>query len=208
MMLDLTVLPGYIAVILLFLGPPGPDMAYMVAVGLEGGRRAALKAILGIATGMSVYAAAVVVGLARIAESYPAVLNAVRVFGAVYLLWLAYQTMRNARRAISGHSNIEAGRWYLRGMFVSLTNPKIILFFLAVLPQFIGSAGNPALQMAMLGAIDILMEIVLYGAIGILAGSFHARFTGATKGTAVLNYIASAVYFVLAGTIVAGMSFG
>jgi threonine/homoserine/homoserine lactone efflux protein len=130
----------------------------------------------------------------------------VRIFGAAYLLWLAYQTIRNARRALSGHSDLKAGRWYLRGMFVSLTNPKIILFFLAVLPQFMGSAQNPGLQMAMLGAVDILMEIILYGCIGILAGSFHARLVGSTKATTVLNYIASAVYIALAGTIVAGIS--
>ncbi len=70
-MVDLTVLPGYVAMILLFLGPPGPDMAYMLAVGLEGGRRAAVKAILGIGTGMSVYVAAVVIGLGKIAQTYP-----------------------------------------------------------------------------------------------------------------------------------------
>ena len=55
-MVDWTVLPAFLGVILVFLIPPGPDMAYMLAVGLQGGRRAAVKAILGIATGMSVYA--------------------------------------------------------------------------------------------------------------------------------------------------------
>ncbi|MFJ4521031.1 LysE family translocator [Streptomyces sp. NPDC088810] len=200
-MVDLTVLPAYVAVILLFLGPPGPDMAYMLAVGLEGGRRSAVKAILGIGTGMSVYAAAVVAGMGEIARSHPLVLDAVRILGAAYLLWLAYVTMRHARRAISGRSDVPAGRWYLRGVFVSITNPKIILFFLAVLPQFIGSAENPGLQMAILGAIDILMEVILYGCIGILAGFFHARLVDSTKATAVLNYIACTVYVVLAGTI-------
>ncbi|MFJ7150867.1 LysE family translocator [Streptomyces sp. NPDC100445] len=200
-MVDLTVLPSYVAVILLFLGPPGPDMAYMLAVGLEGGRRSALKAILGIATGMSVYAAAVVAGIGKIAQSHPLVLDAVRIAGAAYLLWLAYVTMRHARRAISGHSDIASGKWYLRGMVVSLTNPKIILFFLAVLPQFIGSADNPSVQMALLGAIDIGMEVVLYGSIGVLSGFFHARLVDSTRATAVLNYIACAVYVVLAVTI-------
>jgi threonine/homoserine/homoserine lactone efflux protein len=200
-MVDLTVLPGYVAVILLFLGPPGPDMAYMLAVGLEGGRRSAVKAILGIGTGMSVYAAAVVAGVGEIARSHPSVLNAVRIFGAVYLLWLAYVTMRHARRAISGHSDVPAGRWYLRGILVSITNPKIILFFLAVLPQFIGSAENPGLQMAILGAINVLMEVILYGCIGVLAGFFHARLVDSTKATAVLNYMACTVYVVLAGAI-------
>ncbi|GAB3292590.1 LysE family translocator [Parasphingorhabdus pacifica] len=170
--MDLTVLPGFIAVILLFLIPPGPDMAYMIAVGLQGGRRSALKAILGIGTGMSIYAAAVVVGLGKIAESHPLVLDSVRILGAAYLLWLTFVTLRKARSTISGDSEITTGRWYLRGMLVSLTNPKIMLFFLAVLPQFIGNADNPALQMAMLGAVDVLMEVVLYGGIGVLAGDF------------------------------------
>ncbi|MEU1318157.1 LysE family translocator [Streptomyces tibetensis] len=200
-MVDLTVLPGYVAVILLFLGPPGPDMAYMLAVGLEGGRRAAVKAILGIGTGMSVYAAAVVAGLGEVARSHPSVLDAIRILGAAYLLWLAYVTMRHARRAISENSDVTAGRWYLRGVFVSITNPKIILFFLAVLPQFIGGADNPSLQMAMLGAINVLMEVILYGCIGVAAGFFHARLVDSTKATTVLNYIACTVYVALAGTI-------
>ncbi|MFI9771287.1 LysE family translocator [Streptomyces sp. NPDC052415] len=201
MMVDLAVLPTYIAVILLFLAPPGPDMAYMVAVGLEGGRASAVRAILGIGTGMCVYAAAVVAGMGEIARSHPSVLDAVRMLGAAYLLWLAYVTLRNARRAINGHGDIATGRWYLRGVLVSLTNPKIILFYLAVLPQFIGDAENPEVQMAMLGAINVLMEVLLYGAIGMLSGFFHARLTGSTKTTAVLNYAACTVYVVLAVAI-------
>ncbi|MER7575111.1 LysE family transporter [Streptomyces sp. NPDC126514] len=85
MMVDLAVLPTYIAVILLFLAPPGPDMAYMVAVGLEGGRASAVRAILGIGTGMCVYAAAVVAGMGEIARSHPSVLDSVRMLGAAYL---------------------------------------------------------------------------------------------------------------------------
>lgn len=200
-MVDLAVLPSYMAVILLFLAPPGPDMAYMLAVGLEGGRLSALKAILGIGTGMSVYAAAVVAGMGEIARSHPSVLDAVRILGAAYLLWLAYVTMRNARRAVNGHGDIATGRWYLRGALVSLTNPKIIIFYLAVLPQFIGSAENPALQMTVLGAINVLMEVILYGCIGVLSGFFHTRLTGSTKATAVLHYAACVVYVVLAAAI-------
>ncbi|MEW2512854.1 LysE family translocator [Streptomyces sp. NPDC046870] len=201
-MVDLAVLPSYVAVILLFLAPPGPDMAYMLAVGLEGGRLSALRAILGIGTGMSVYAAAVVAGMGEIAESHPSVLDTVRILGAAYLLWLAYVTMRSARRAINGHGDITTGRWYLRGMLVSLTNPKIILFYLAVLPQFTGNAENAELQMLVLGAVNVLMEVILYGSIGVLSGFFHARLTGSTKATAVLNYAACVVYVVLAVVIV------
>ncbi|GAA3503281.1 LysE family translocator [Streptomyces prasinosporus] len=201
-MVDLAVLPSYVAVIMLFLAPPGPDMAYMLAVGLEGGRLSALRAILGIGTGMSFYVAAVVAGMGEIARSHPSVLDAVRMLGAAYLLWLAYVTMRSARRAINGHGGIAPGRWYTRGVLVSLTNPKIILFYLAVLPQFMGSADDPEFQMAVLGAINVLMEVVLYGCIGVLSGFFHARLVGSTKVTAVLNYAACTVYIVLATAII------
>ena len=66
-MLDFTVLPAFIGVILVFLAPPGPDMTYMLAVGLQGGRAAAIRAILGIGTGMAAYAGAVAFGLGALA---------------------------------------------------------------------------------------------------------------------------------------------
>lgn len=196
-MLDLSVLPAFIGVILVFLIPPGPDMAYMIAVGLEGGRKAALKAILGIASGMGVYAAAVVVGLGEIAKSYPEVLTGLKLLGAAYLLWLGVTTVRRARVA-SAAREVNAGRWYVRGLSVSLTNPKLILFFLAVLPRFTGHASNTTAQMALLGAVNVCTEFLLYGGIGALAGSFHRRFTSNPKATATLNYLAATVYAILA----------
>lgn len=202
-MLDFGVLPGFIAVILLFLIPPGPDMAYMLAVGIEGGRRSALKAILGIGTGMSIYAAAVVIGLGKLATSYPLLLDAVKVFGAAYMLWLAYVTTRNARRMASGPRGASGGKQYLRGVVVSLANPKLALFFLAVLPQFTGDARNTGLQLAMLGAINVLTEVLLYGSVGVLAGGLHTRFNGSRKAGAALNYIAGCVYLALAIAIAA-----
>lgn len=197
-MVDVQVLPGFVAVILLFLIPPGPDMAYMIAVGLQGGRRSALKAIAGIGTGMSIYAAAVVAGLGGIAQSQPSLLDAVKVCGAAYLLWLAFGTLRHARRRPSGPTDLTTQRWYARGLLISLMNPKVILFFLAVLPQFIGDSQNPTAQLAMLGAVNVFTEVALYGSIGALAGVFHSRFIGNPTSHAVLNYIACAVYAALA----------
>ncbi|MFC7485867.1 LysE family translocator [Knoellia sp. CPCC 206453] len=201
-MVDVGVLLSFVAVILLFLIPPGPDMAYMLAVGLERGRRSALAAILGIGTGMSIYATAVVIGLGRVAESHPPLLDAVKVLGAAYLGWLAYVTFRNARRSTSGSHGPSTGRPYVRGVVVSLTNPKLILFFLAVLPQFMGDAENDGMQLALLGAVNVLAEVVLYGTIGLLAGTFHSRFSGSRGASAALNYIAGGVYLVLALVVV------
>jgi len=202
-MVDLAVLPGFVAVILLFLIPPGPDMAYVVAAGLEAGRRSAVLAIMGIGTGMSVYATAVVIGVGRAAHSYPMLLDAVKLLGAAYLFWLAYVSVRGAHRSTGEVRGASATRPYLRGVIVSLTNPKLLLFFLAVLPQFTGDALNTEMQLAMLGVINVLTEVLLYGTIGVTAGTFHSRFRSSRRAGAVLNYVAGAVYVGLAGVVAA-----
>lgn len=201
--IDLTVLPAFLAVILLFLIPPGPDMAYMVATGLGGGRGAAVRSILGIGTGMSLYAAAVVIGLGTLALAHPGVLDLVKVLGALYLLWLAHGAFRQpaspgpgADRSGTGGNAIR--RPYLRGVIVSLANPKVMLFFVAVLPQFMGAAQNPRMQLALLGAVNVLTEVILYGAMGLLAGTFHARFAQSARSTTLLNRLAGMVYLALA----------
>lgn len=201
-MVDLLVLPAFVGVILAFLAPPGPDMTYMIAVGLQGGRRAAARAILGIGTGMSVYAAAVVLGLARLMQANPAVLDAVRLGGAAFLVWMAWTSLRDARRGSTDIDQVRAGRWYVRGVIISLTNPKLILFFVAVLPQFIGRAESPELQLAMLGAVNVATEVLLYGAIGLLAGAFAARFAQNRRASRHLQQFAGAVYLLLALAIV------
>jgi len=206
---DVSVLPAFVAVILLFLLPPGPDMAYMLAVGLQGGRRAAVKAILGIGTGMSIYAAAVVVGVSRVAASQPLLFDLVKLFGAAYLLFLAYGTIRDARHATpAGVDGNSAGRPYLRGVTVSVANPKVLLFFISVLPQFTGDASAPQLQLAMLGAVNVLTEVVLYGAIGVLAGSLHARLTGSRRAASAVSLVAGTVYVALAVAIVVEVAAG
>ena len=207
---DPGVLPGFVAVILLFLIPPGPDMAYMLAAGLEGGRRSALKAIVGIGTGMTVYATVVSVGVGKAAQSHPVFLDGVKTFGALYLLWLAYATLRGAHRTPDGTGGTSSSRPYLRGVVVSLANPKVLLFFLAVLPQFMGVAQSAGLQLAMLGAVNVLSEVLLYGSIGVLAGAFHSRFMGSRRAGAALSYLAGAVYvalaFVIAAELLGGLS--
>jgi threonine/homoserine/homoserine lactone efflux protein len=207
-MVDLTVLPGFMAVILLFLGPPGPDMAYMLAVGLQGGRRAALRAILGIGTGMIIYAAAVVAGLGQISESHPSLFDALKLVGATYLLWVAYVILRGARHGVGSPDEVADARWYRQGFLISSTNPKIMLFDLAVLPQFTGDARNVTLQLALLGAVNVLSEVVLYGGLGVFAGVFHSRFSQNPTSLAVLNYIACFVYAGLAVVILAEVFIG
>lgn len=201
-MVDFTVLPGFIAAVVLILIAPGPDMAYMIAVGLESGRRAAVTAILGVCTGMGVYTVAVVAGLGALVGSHPWLLTALKIFGAVYLLWLGISALRSAKRSVVRPQGLKQGGWYFRGVMVSVTNPKIILFFLAFLPQFIGDALSPALQLALLGIVDILIELILYGAVGVLAGVFHSHFEENSRIAMLLNCIACIVYLLLSAIVI------
>lgn len=196
--MDVAVLPAFVAMILLFLAPPGPDMAYMIASGLQGGRIGAVRAILGIGTGMSAYAALVALGLGRVVQRWPLVLDVVQVAGAAYLLVLAWRAWRDAPHAGDGPAAVPGRRFYVRGLLVSLANPKLVLFFLAVLPQFVGRATNPSAQLALLGAVNVAAEVVLYGGIGLAAGHAQARLGASRRAGAVLARIAAAVYLVLA----------
>lgn len=198
-MLDVTVLPAFVAMILMFLAPPGPDMMLMVTVGLQGGRAAALKAIAGIGTGMGIYAAAVVLGLGFVADRYPALLSALELIGAGYLFCLAWSSVRHAHEAAAQPTI--SGRWYGRGLAVSLTNPKLMLFFAAVLPDFRGHAANVAGQLALLGAVNITLEVVLYGSIGVFAAQFRDRLTRRPQANVNLHRVAAVAYALLASFI-------
>lgn len=199
---DLSVVPGFVLAVVPILIAPGPDLAYMVAVGLGGGRRAALSAIVGICSGMGIYAVVVIAGMGTIVASSPLALTLIKMFGAGYLLWLGIGALRSARTAAGNQRTLVVGRWYLRGLLVSITNPKLLLFFIALLPQFIGEAASPTLQLALLSVIDILIEFVLYGTVGLFAGSFQSRFADSSKGGRLLHYISGGVYFALATLVV------
>ena len=104
--MDISVLPTFLATILIFLALPGPDMIYMLTVGLKAGPRAAIRAISGIGTGMAVYALIVTAGLGGVIAAAPNILLLIKIVGSGYLFWLGSSTLRSARRNAS-HTDIE-----------------------------------------------------------------------------------------------------
>lgn len=201
-MVDISVLPAFVATILMFLAPPGPDMMLMLTVGLQGGPSAAVKAIAGIATGMSIYMALVTVGLGALAAAHPGLLGLVELFGAAYLVYLAWTTWKDS--TAPAHEPSESApsvHWFSRGLTVALSNPKLMLFFAAVLPRFTGAARSEPHQLALLGGINIALEVILYGAIGIFAGSFQHTLSRRPRVGRYLHRFAAVVYLVLAAVI-------
>ncbi|GAA4094344.1 LysE family translocator [Nonomuraea sp. NPDC050663] len=156
---------------------PGPDMLFVLGCGMRGGARAGLLATAGVATSEAIHVAVAAVGLAALFEAVPLAFTVVRVVGAAYLIYLGVQMIRNrnavpAEVAVTGMSGRKA---FLSGLMTNLLNPKMVTFTIAFLPQFINPAlGQVWLQFAILGVILIVIEFLVDGTVGVLAGRIGA----------------------------------
>jgi threonine/homoserine/homoserine lactone efflux protein len=156
---------------------PGPDMLFVIGQTLAGGAGRGWAALLGIGTGALVHVALAVSGIAALLAASPALFDALRYAGAVYLLWLGFGALRAALRGgAEMRPAAPARRAFRDGLVTNLTNPKVVLFFLAFLPQFVDPGRAPAwVQMALLGPLVPLMGVPFYGLLIAGAGRAAAR---------------------------------
>lgn len=203
-MIDPTVLPLFLLASLLICIAPGTDMAYMVAVGISGGRAAAMRASAGVAVGVLVYSLAVAAGTGVLVQRFPWSLTTIRLIGIGYLAWLAVGAFRDARRRTSlGAREREGGSWFRQGLVVNLTNPKMALFFLAFLPQFLGAATSSAAQFIVLGLCFLVIGYIVDTTVGLLAGALRRRLAPTSSVGRLLSILAGAVYLSLAVVVAA-----
>lgn len=124
---------------------PGPDMSLFLAKTLSGGRRAGLAAMAGAMTGCCFHTLLAALGLSALLAASTTAFGALKIAGALYLLWMAYDAIRNGS-ALSvrngGARSLSVWRTYLLGVGINLTNPKVVLFFVTFLPQFVAT-GDP-----------------------------------------------------------------
>ena len=151
---------------------PGPDVIYVLTRGIAQGRKAGLAAALGFATGCIFHTLLAAVGIAALIRSSPVAFDVVRYAGAAYLVWIGIQALRHRGAfTVEGAAESKAlALIYRQSVIGNILNPKVTLFFLAFLPQFVNSqAGNLGLQMALLGVVFMLVTIVVFGAVAIFA---------------------------------------
>ena len=162
---------------------PGADMAFIVACGLAGGRRAGVVAALGISAGVTVWALVTALGLGAALEAVPPLQLALRVAGAAYLAVLAWQTWRSATEQTRGAVAARTTRQvFVRGFTTNLLNPKMMLFFTAFLPQFVTDDGwSVTAQLVALGVTLQAIGLTIDAAIGYAAGASHSLHGGSTS---------------------------
>lgn len=161
---------------------PGPSVLFTIGRALAAGRRAALLSVVGNALGAAVPLVAVALGLGALVAASATLLLVVKLVGAAYLVYLGVQAFRERRSLVTVLQSRDAGHTYGRrvlrqGFLVGVTNPKTIVFFAAVLPQFTDAkAGHLPVQILLLGAIFLLIALVSDSLWGLAAGTAREWF--------------------------------
>ncbi len=162
-----------IAVLLLEL-TPGPNMAYLAALSLTRGRRAALAGVLGVAMGLMTHAALSALGVGALVAASPLVYETLRWAGVVFMLFLAWEGWRGADDGVAEeHGMASAGQLLLRGFVTNVLNPKSILFFVAVVPGFLTVQGDATARLVALGAIYVGIATAVHLSIVLLAAELR-----------------------------------
>jgi threonine/homoserine/homoserine lactone efflux protein len=165
---------------------PGPSVLFTVSRALAYGRRVALATVLGGAVGSFTAAVAVAIGIGAIVQTSAVVYSVIKFAGAGYLIFLGVQAFRHRRAlraAFEARANPIGGRRSLvQGFVVGLTNPKTVVFFAAILPQFVDpSAGQVSAQMIVLGAVFAAMALAMDSVWGVTAGAVRSWFARSAR---------------------------
>lgn len=144
---DLTVLLAFTAAALVLIVTPGPDMTLFMGKTLTQGRRAGIAAVLGATCGLVVHSVLAALGVSVLLAASETAFYALKIVGATYLVWLAYQAVRNGS-SLSMDNQVPSNRQsfskvWAQGFMINMLNPKIVLFFITFLPQFV-SVSDPS----------------------------------------------------------------
>ncbi|MGL4637349.1 MAG: LysE family translocator [Beijerinckiaceae bacterium] len=160
---DTSVLLTYSIACFILFATPGPDMSLFLSRTIAGGRQAGLASLLGASTGCLLHTVLAALGLSAIIAASPTAFTVLKVLGALYLGWLAIDALRNGS-ALNMKEDGEPKHGFLKtywlGVMVNLINPKVVLFFVTFLPQFV-SASDPNVvgKLAFLGVYFVVFTI-------------------------------------------------
>ncbi|MGI1662863.1 LysE family translocator [Palleronia sp. KMU-117] len=173
-MIDPVLFLAFVPVALALNLTPGADMMFCFAQGMKGGPRPAIAASAGISTGSMIHVLLAGLGLGALIAAFPWVFGAIRWIGAAYLAWLAWKTLRTPL-ALASAPPARPARAFRDGLIVNLSNPKVILFILALLPQFIDPARPVLPQFLACGAVIATGGFVVNALVGTFSGGLGRR---------------------------------
>jgi RhtB (resistance to homoserine/threonine) family protein len=190
-------LPTFIVAGLLFILTPGADTMYILGRSIAQGKKAGIYSVLGIVTGTIIHITLVAFGLSLIVAKSVLIFNLIKYVGAIYLVWLGIKMILAKPIAAAGPdlTKINSHKVYISGILTNLLNPKVILFFLVFLPQFVktSEAHNPV-PFLILGAILTIPGTIWCLTLAMFAARLSKKLKGNNKISIWLNRITSGVF--------------
>ena len=195
--------------LLLFMGAsallaitPGPDILYVITLGITRGAKAAVATTMGLTSGVLVHTTAAALGVSVIFKTSELAFTIVKFAGALYLFYLAYQAFKHRNDLVRLDKVNESPKsyknLYIKGFFMNVLNPKVSLFFLAFLPQFVNPAlGSVPVQMIQLGIVFMFTTIVIFSTCGILANKASAALMERPNIAKIVNTLAASLFLAL-----------
>jgi threonine/homoserine/homoserine lactone efflux protein len=180
---------------------PGPDNVFVLTQSALHGKISGLVVMFGLCTGLLVHTAAVAFGVAIIFQASALAFKMLKVIGASYLLYLAWQIFRASPEQIRMNDNQQRslGALYRRGIIMNVTNPKVSIFFLAFLPQFADpERGSISLQMVALGSVFIIATVLVFGMFALIGGALGDWLNRSKHAQRIMNRVAGTVFVGLA----------
>ncbi|WP_041373190.1 LysE family translocator [Methylobacterium radiotolerans] len=199
---ELSNLLAFAAVALGMVLTPGPNMVYLISRSICQSRTAGLISLGGVALGFVVYMLCAAFGITALVLAVPYAYDAIRIAGAAYLLWLAWQAVRPGGRSpfqVKDLPKDGPAKLFLMGFLTNLLNPKIAVMYLSLLPQFIDPARGSVLGQALaLGSTQIVISVLVNAAIAISAGSIALFLTRRPSFAVVQRWVMGTVLAALA----------
>ena len=180
-MFETELLTVYVGAVLVLIVTPGPDTFFVAATGAAWGPRAGVLAAIGIGFGCFLHIAMATIGISALIATSPWAFGIVKTAGAVYLAWLGFQALRDAWRGHVGDDGGDQKRrtaldLFLRGALTNALNPKVAMFFIAFLPQFVDPSRGPVwAQLVVLGLIFNVPGTVYLAGLALFSGRATAR---------------------------------
>lgn len=222
--MDLALFPYFLVSSILLTLAPGPDNLYLLAKSIADGAKAGITLAGGLASGIVFHTCLVILGVAALVKSSPIAFTALKYVGAAYLFYLAYgaftakvadtKTASNTNNKTevaasnsqttnvsNGQSSIKSSSGetsgfaiYRKGLIMNILNPKVLLFFLAFLPQFVApDSESPGLAIAMLGAVFSLQAFIIFSIFALCAGKLRGFLNQGPKSQRILNRVQGVV---------------
>ncbi len=202
----------FVAASLAVIVAPGPDNIYVLTRGIAQGRKVALASAWGMCSGLLFHTTLAAVGLSAILARSAGALSLVKYIGAAYLVYLGIRALLSREEfspSVQKIFTVKRRNFFLQGLTMNLLNPKVAVFFMAFLPQFVspsvGTAGSAALRLVALGLVFALLSVVIFSAIALFSGvvgdrlSRNPRFATALQWSTAFVLVGLGVRLALSG---------